>query len=102
MLAGLPPSTFNLLHPTQLLQHFRGLGNLGDRGGNLAPPFTPVFVDHKGRADGDIGVTFTMRVKQPVLPNYARPRIAKYDELVGSLLVPNQVRMFLIVHADRD
>jgi hypothetical protein len=43
-----------------------------------------------------------MRVKQPVLPNHARPGIAKYDELAGSLLVPNQVRMFLIVHADRD
>ena len=42
-----------------------------------------------------------MRVKQPVLPNYARLGIAEYDELVGGLLVPNQVRMFLIVHADR-
>ena len=42
-----------------------------------------------------------MRVKQPVLPNHARLRIAEYDELVGGLLVPNQVGMFLIVHADR-
>jgi len=83
------------------LQHFRGLGNLEYGGGNLAPPFTAVFVDHKGRADGDIGVTFTMRVKQPILSNHLRPRIAKYDELVGGLLVPNQVGMFLIVHADR-
>jgi hypothetical protein len=42
-----------------------------------------------------------MRVKQPVLPNHARLGIAEYDELVGGLLVPNQVGMFLIVDADR-
>src|SRR5258708_15729473 len=91
----------NLLYPTQLVQHFRSFRDLEDGGGNLAPALTPVFVDHKRRADGDIGVTFTTRVKQPVLPSHERLGVAEYDELVGSLLVPNHVGMFLIVHADR-
>jgi hypothetical protein len=90
-----------LLHPAQLLQHFRRLGNLEDVGGNRAPALAAVVVNHKGRPNGDIGVIFTMRVKQPVLPNHARLGIAEYDELAVSLLLPNQVGMFLIVDADR-
>jgi len=92
---------FSLLHTTQLLQHFRGLRNLGDGGGNLAPAFTPVFVDHKCCAEGYIDVTFAVRVKQSVLANHLRPGIAEDNELMGGLLIPNQVGMFLIVHADR-
>src|ERR1035441_6040691 len=60
----------DLLHLAQLAQHFRSLRNLRNRGGNLSPTLSPVFVDHESRAEGDIGVPFAVRVEQPILTNH--------------------------------
>ena len=40
-------------------------------------------------------------VEQSVLTNHPRLRIAEDDELVVGLLVPNQMRVLLVIHADR-